>query len=74
MNKPVSIIIEEARQSLGKTIREMNLSPTILEFIIKEAYDEIKLYHQQELNEDKQKYEEYLMSQKNNENVEEVSE
>ena len=72
MDKPISIIIEEARNKLADTVNGLGLSPTILEPIIREMYVEIQQLQKQELAYDKKKYEEYLKTIENKE-TEEVS-
>ena len=54
--KPISIIIYEAKEKLTDTINDLNISPSILEPIIRELYEQVIQLKQQELQRDKQKY------------------
>ena len=41
MQKPISMVINETREFLIKTINESNLPPFIMEMLLKEIYTEI---------------------------------
>lgn len=56
MDKPISIIISEARANIIDTINKQNLSPSIMELIIKSICMDISEMRQQELLADKKKY------------------
>lgn len=56
MDKPISIIISEAKANIIEVINAQNLSPSIMELIIKSIYMDISEMRQQELLADKKKY------------------
>lgn len=60
MEKPISIIIEEAKQKIGTTINELNLHPSILEPIMKDLYTEVQFLAKQQYEKDKKEYEESM--------------
>ena len=55
-NKPISIIIEELRNNIILTINNSKLPVCITEMIFKDIYEEIENLKVQELNQDKEKY------------------
>ncbi len=57
-NKPVSIIVEESKKKIVDTINELHLSPTIMEYIIKDVYEEVKKAHIIEYENDMENYKE----------------
>lgn len=63
-NKPVSIIIEEAKQSIVKTINEQNISPSIMVYVIKEIYEATMNAHRQEYEQDRASWDAFLASEK----------
>ena len=56
MDKPISIIVEESKQKIVNTINELHLSPTILEYIVKDVYEEVKKAHIIEYQDDMKNY------------------
>ena len=69
-NKPISIIVEEARKQIADSVNSLHLSPTILEWILKDLYQEAQQAHQLEYQSDMQKYNKQLNTgqQLNNDN------
>lgn len=57
MDKPISIVISEAKANIIDVINKQNLSPSILELILKSIYMDIVELERQELLVDKKKYE-----------------
>lgn len=54
--KPISIIVEEARQTIADAINSLHLSPTILEPIMKDIFQEVQEAHKNEYLKDIQLY------------------
>lgn len=71
MDKPVSLIINEFKNSIQNAVVNSNLNPVVLEIIMKEIYTDIKnialQYEQQEM----QQYNEKLKEEETNAGVEE---
>lgn len=57
MSKPISVTIEEARQNIVKCINEQNLHPSILEPIMKDIYEQVKLASVHTYEKEKQAWE-----------------
>lgn len=70
MNKPISIILTEAKQSIAESINSTQLSPVLLEPIIKDLYIEIQQLAAQQYNTEKTEYEKSLSATKETEQVE----
>lgn len=64
MDKPVSIIMEEAKQAIVKTINEQNISPSIMVYIIKDIYEATMNAQRQEYEQDKASWDAFLASEK----------
>ena len=62
--KPISVIINEAKQSLADTINSLQFSPTILEMILKDIYMEVQILARQELQDDMQNMQRDSVSEK----------
>lgn len=58
MDKPLSIILQETKESIIKIINESNLNPCLIRPIIKDIYFEVEQASRQELLQDKKKYQE----------------
>lgn len=56
MNKTISIMIEETKNEIIKTINESNLPASILQYIINDISLEVKTLAKQELQQDIIKY------------------
>jgi hypothetical protein len=70
MDKPLSLRIEETKQTLVNTINSSQLHPYILDSIVKDLYNEIHILY---MNQSKQEIEAYnaeLMKQKETEEQE----
>lgn len=67
MDKPVSIIMEEAKQAIVKTINEQNISPSIMVYIIKEIYEATMNAQRQEYEQDRASWDAFLASEKEKE-------
>ena len=61
MEKPITMVVDETRQSLIKTINESNLPPFIIEMMLKDIYTEV---NQLNINVSTREKEEYLQSLK----------
>ena len=61
MEKPITMVVNETRESLIKTINESNLPPFIMEMMLKEIYAEV---NQLNINVTIREKEEYLQSLK----------
>lgn len=72
MDKPLSLAIEDAKNSIITAINESKLTPVLLKPIVKEIYDEIVVLSAKEIQADRLKFEESLKVQK--EQAEEKSE
>lgn len=70
MNKPISIILTEAKQSIAESVNSTQLSPVLLEPIIKDLYIEIQQLAAQQYNTEKTEYEKSLSAAKETEQVE----
>lgn len=70
MEKPISLIIDETRRSLISTCNNSGLPTFILEPMIKDIYQEIKLLSNEQLKRDTEEYNNSLVEKKNTENME----
>jgi len=59
MEKPITMVVDETRQSLIKTINESNLPPFIIEMMLKDIYTEV---NQLSINVSTREKEQYLQS------------
>lgn len=66
MDKPLSIAIEEIKQSLVTTINESGLHPYILDSIIGNIYNEVHMVYMQQMQKEKKEYEEKLKESADN--------
>ena len=67
MDKPISMQVNEARDSIIKIINELNLHPIILEPIIKEIYEQVRIATVQMAEKEKAEYEANLEKEKEKE-------
>lgn len=71
MNKPLSIVVEDAKRDLRVAINNLNLSPTILLYVMRDLYDEVKEVQEDELKSDlmkmRESYEKRLQDERMNE-------
>ena len=58
MNKPISMLINEAKINITKVINESSLPPCLIQPIIKDIYEQVLQQCQQELQDDMAEYEE----------------
>ena len=65
INKPISLIIEDAKQSIINTINEANLHPTLLEMILRDIYNEAKELAKSQYERERAEYEQALAEQNN---------
>lgn len=72
MDKPLSLAIEDTKNSIITAINESKLTPVLLKPIVKEIYDEIVVLSAKEIQDDRLKFEKSLKEQK--EQAEEKSE
>lgn len=74
IEKPISIIIDDARQIIVDAINNTRLHPSLLEPIVKELYNEIKHKAVMQLEHDRREYEIILnkQTQNNTESNEEI--
>ena len=56
MEKPVSMIIEETKQSLADTINNCKLHPSIIEMIVKDIYFEVCQLNMANIAKEKEQY------------------
>ena len=56
MDKPISIIVEETKQSLADVINNCKLHPVVLEMIIKDVYLDICQFNIANINKEKEQY------------------
>ena len=57
MNKPISMLINEAKINITKVINESGLPPCLIQPIIKDIYEQVLQQCQRELQDDMAKYE-----------------
>lgn len=57
MNKPISMLINEAKVNIIKAINESELPPCLIQPIIKDVYEQVLQQCQRELQDDMAKYE-----------------
>lgn len=60
MNKPLTMIVKDAKDELAKTINECGLPAFILESILQDFLTEVHIIAQKQYELDKKQYEEYL--------------
>lgn len=64
MDKPISLLIKESKDSLKKTLNEMPLPLSIRTMILKEALHEFEMVSDALLREETRQYEEGLAKEK----------
>lgn len=60
MNKPISIIIEETKQSIAEVLNESGLHPYVMETIMKDLYEEVHSVYIKTVQQEKAEYEKSL--------------
>lgn len=60
ISKPITLIYEEFKKELKDLINNSTLPPFILEPILRDAYNRVKIAEQQQLEKDRQYYQELL--------------
>jgi hypothetical protein len=63
IQKPISVIIEEVKANIVRSINEANLHPTLLELIIKDIYNEVVNNKNMIYEREKMEYESKLVNQ-----------
>lgn len=66
ISKPISLILEDAKQAIVNTINQVNLHPTLLEMVLREVYNEANELAKSQYNREKAEYEQALAEQNNN--------
>lgn len=61
INKPLSMVLQESKENLIKVINGLNLHPSILELLIKDIYNEVRIQTLVTENYEKLEYEKALM-------------
>lgn len=64
INKPLSLILAESRETIVKAINSTGLPMALLELIIKDLYNEINIQSNRELEFEKVEYEKALANEK----------
>lgn len=72
MNKPLSMIIEDFKNDVGRAITQSELPPTILEMIFKDMYRNVYELSEKYKYEEISKYNQELSKQSQESDVEEV--
>lgn len=62
MNKPITIIYEEFKKNLTDTINNSGLPPFVIEPVLSDYLNEIRMLIKKQYEMDKNAYEEYLKS------------
>ena len=57
MDKPLSLIIEETRQAIADAVNNSHLPPTLLAYIVKDVYTELRQVEAEQYKRDKVSYE-----------------
>lgn len=65
INKPISLIIEDAKQAIVSSINQINLHPTLLEMVLRDVYNEANELAKAQYNREKAEYEQALAEQNN---------
>lgn len=68
MNKPLSMVIEDFKNEIGRAITQSELPPTILEMIFKDMYRNVYELSEKYRYEEANKYNQELLKQKEEEN------
>jgi hypothetical protein len=63
MGKPVSLIVKEAEDKIYDTINSLELHPTILEFIMKDVYNNVRANANQQYNLELESYQQSLQNE-----------
>jgi hypothetical protein len=56
MEKPISMILSESKQTIINAVASTNLHPALLELIIKDIYNEVKLSAERQLEMEQGEY------------------
>ena len=65
INKPISLIIEDAKKSIISVINEVNLHPTLLEMVLRDVYNEANELAKAQYERERAEYEQSLAIQNN---------
>lgn len=68
MDKPLSIVIEETRQSIADAVNKSHLPPALLAYIVKDVYSELRQIEANQYKQDKIAYEISLNEEEKKEN------
>ena len=66
INKPIALIIGDAKQAIVNTINQVNLHPTLLEMVLRDVYNEANELAKAQYNREKAEYEQALAELNNN--------
>lgn len=66
--KPITVAIDDCKKDIAKLINDSNLPLCVLEFIVRDIYNEIHILSDRQLQEDREKY-----TQQNAENEEKTN-
>ena len=64
-NKPITIIYEDFKNELKDLINNSGLPPFILEPILRDTYNKVKMAEQQQLENDRKNYQEFIKNMQN---------
>lgn len=64
--KPITLKIEDLKQNIAATLNESGLPIFLLDYIIKDLYDEIHILSQNQIIKDKESYETSLKKESEN--------
>lgn len=64
-NKPITIIYEDFKNALKDLINNSGLPPFILEPILRDTYNKVKMAEQQQLENDRKNYQEFIKNMQN---------
>lgn len=64
MDKPITLVREEFKQSLVNVINNSGLPAFVIEPILNECLKEVRIVMQKQYESDKSKYEQFLKSEK----------
>lgn len=65
IEKPISLAIEECKANIAEVINNSQLSPVVLDLILKSIYDEVHNIYIQQLNQERQEYNTSMQDEQN---------
>lgn len=63
MDKPLTLIVDDCKKDITKIINESNLPLWVLDYIVKDIYNEIHFLSERQNMEDREKYTQQLAEQ-----------